>query len=332
MTSNSGLFYKKLPVSDSHTIPIQLVLENSIALSQNPSSSHRPSQINISKSGYFASPLNSRSNSKMGQQFFHQALNNWHATNAAMDQLETVRRVLKIENRTPEEALVLYKYLAQSKFFKDFRVNHTELHETDALLHACQFMNYEQYPAGRVVFKEGDSPNGKMYMILTGEVNIVAKKIHSHSKNYSNYLSAKKTRSIHDLSSKGAKDKPLKKLQVIEVEKKDELLSPPKSLYMKSSKHDEIEMHRRNAIKRSSYNFFVKNGELMTLEDETLDEHGRDGNEENSQEKGNLHKKKSEKHWQSSHFNSHTKSTDHLDNEEPEESDYQKLQIAMEGC
>ena len=100
-----------------------------------------------------------------------------------IDPLEKVRKALKCDKRTTEEAIVIYKHLENTEFFQQFRANNnTKLHETDALLYLAQHLTYEQCSAGKLIIKEGDSSTDKLYIILTGEMYIVSKKNDSSTK------------------------------------------------------------------------------------------------------------------------------------------------------
>ena len=101
-----------------------------------------------------------------------------------IDPLEKVRKALKCSKRTTEEAITIYKHLENTKFFQQFRANNPKLHETDALLYLSQHITYEQCSAGKLVIEEGDSSTDKLYIIFTGEVNIVSKKKNNPIKDY----------------------------------------------------------------------------------------------------------------------------------------------------
>jgi CRP-like cAMP-binding protein len=49
--------------------------------------------------------------------------------------------------------------------------------EQEALIYLCKNFKYEKFEAGKVIFEEGDLSNGKIYIILTGEVLIVKKTV-----------------------------------------------------------------------------------------------------------------------------------------------------------
>jgi hypothetical protein len=91
---------------------------------------------------------------------------------------EKLNKILKSRNRTDYEAKVLYEYIQDFLFFQTFNERNKDSHfETGAFINLCKKMKYEKHPAGSAIFQEGDKSDNKMYIVYSGEICIVIKKL-----------------------------------------------------------------------------------------------------------------------------------------------------------
>ena len=70
------------------------------------------------------------------------------------------------------------------KFFEAFFSQHMRTLDRESILTLCQGFKYEQFPQGSFVFEKDDPSNNKFYVVLSGEVGIIALKKH-HRRNAS---------------------------------------------------------------------------------------------------------------------------------------------------
>ena len=85
---------------------------------------------------------------------------------------QQLRHILESTNRTDEEAWLVYDNLKHLKFFGQFMKQNNEDNSEDNFLYICKKLSYEVHPAGSVIMMQGDYSNGKVYIVLTGELNI----------------------------------------------------------------------------------------------------------------------------------------------------------------
>lgn len=90
-----------------------------------------------------------------------------------------VLNIIKQTERTDEEAWILYQHLKDYKFFSLFMSMTNELYQKEWLLHIFKQLRYERVSAGQVIFEEGEPSNGKMYIVLSGELVVMSKKLDS---------------------------------------------------------------------------------------------------------------------------------------------------------
>jgi CRP-like cAMP-binding protein len=89
---------------------------------------------------------------------------------------QKLETALKSNTKSEFEARMLYDHIKDFLFFQTFNQRNKDSHfEIQAFVNICKKMKYESYPAGTVIFKEGDQPNGKMYIVYEGEIAIVIK-------------------------------------------------------------------------------------------------------------------------------------------------------------
>jgi len=92
---------------------------------------------------------------------------------------ESIMRALLNNRRTDSEAWALYDYLKEFRFFKE--VVNPDNFEMDAILQICKSLKYEKYPKGQPIFVQGDASNGKVYILLSGELYVLVKKLDSYA-------------------------------------------------------------------------------------------------------------------------------------------------------
>jgi len=121
------------------------------------------------------------------------------AINMLLDSVTSFRNnmkeILKKTDRNEEEAKMLYAVLKDSPFFKRFTETNDDL-ESDAPIYLCQNLKYEAYPAGSVIFEQGDPSNGKLYIVYSGTLSVIVKQndlaTHENLKNDEDYLTPTK--------------------------------------------------------------------------------------------------------------------------------------------
>lgn len=94
-----------------------------------------------------------------------------------IDPLERFRKILKTTDRDQKDLEFLYKQLQDMDFLSIFGEYSTESQETESILHICKHLGFEQLEPGEVILREGDPSNGKFYLIFSGEVSIIVKKL-----------------------------------------------------------------------------------------------------------------------------------------------------------
>lgn len=111
------------------------------------------------------------------------AATNASRKSAVLNKKMTLQSVLQNSHRTVEEAKFLYRIVKDMPFFSDFKKNHHfEESEQEMLIDLCKNSKYERYEPTDVIFKEGDKPDGKFYILLRGIVYIVQRE--ESSKNF----------------------------------------------------------------------------------------------------------------------------------------------------
>ena len=87
-----------------------------------------------------------------------------------------VMKIIQKEERTNEEAWALYQYLKEYMFFNLFINMTNEVYQKECLINVFKKFRYEKYPAGHVLFEEGDASNGRMYVVLSGSIHVMLKR------------------------------------------------------------------------------------------------------------------------------------------------------------
>jgi len=91
----------------------------------------------------------------------------------ASQSLEKITRLLSKPDKNEKESLLLYDYFRKYKFFIRFKEAHEDLDERNAFSHVLRSASYEVYDPGTVIYQEGDVSEGKIYLIMTGEVSVI---------------------------------------------------------------------------------------------------------------------------------------------------------------
>ena len=89
---------------------------------------------------------------------------------------ETVDSILKKNDRTDEEALILYDQIKDFKFFNQVL---KDKNEPESILTVVKSLKYRKIKAGRTVFVEGDASNGNIFVVFSGELLVMVKKLDS---------------------------------------------------------------------------------------------------------------------------------------------------------
>lgn len=83
---------------------------------------------------------------------------------------DTFKQILEAQNRTDDEAYVIYERIKDFKFFGQFLKEKSDDKNLDVFLFICKKFAYEAHPPGTVIMNQGDFSNGKVYIILSGEL------------------------------------------------------------------------------------------------------------------------------------------------------------------
>jgi len=91
--------------------------------------------------------------------------------------ISSINQIIKKNDRSDEEAWILYQYLKDYKFFNLFTSMTNEVYQKEYLIHIFKKLEYEECLTGQVLFEEGDASNGKMYIVLSGRLLVMTKRI-----------------------------------------------------------------------------------------------------------------------------------------------------------
>jgi len=90
------------------------------------------------------------------------------------DYKEMIMNILEKKNRTDEEAWTLYEYIKDFKFFNQVLSGHSD---PEDIIKVVKSLRYRKVKAGKPVFVEGDPSNGNMYVVFSGELLVMVKKL-----------------------------------------------------------------------------------------------------------------------------------------------------------
>jgi len=75
--------------------------------------------------------------------------------------------------KTEREAWYIYSKLKNFKFFTQFIENTDEKDKIDSAMYICKKLQYHRHPAGSVIMKQNQYSNGKVYLVLSGELLVI---------------------------------------------------------------------------------------------------------------------------------------------------------------
>jgi len=87
---------------------------------------------------------------------------------------EMIMNILERKNRTDEEAWTLYEYIKDFKFFNQVLSGHSD---PEDIIKVVKSLRYRKVKAGKPVFIEGEPSNGNMYVVFSGELLVMVKKL-----------------------------------------------------------------------------------------------------------------------------------------------------------
>ena len=84
-----------------------------------------------------------------------------------------LKEILRSEERTEKEVWMLYDAFREMKFFRQFINNSDEKERIKALLYVFKKIKYETVGAQRCIIRQGEFSDGKVYIVLSGELNVL---------------------------------------------------------------------------------------------------------------------------------------------------------------
>ena len=93
------------------------------------------------------------------------------------DPNEVIRNILNTDQRTDKDVWMLYEAFKDSKFFRQYINNTDERERLNALLYLCKRLKYETWGAQTLIIKQGEYSNGKVYIVLSGELTVLIKNV-----------------------------------------------------------------------------------------------------------------------------------------------------------
>jgi len=81
-----------------------------------------------------------------------------------------IDRILRYDNRSVDEAVLLYKQLKLFHFFKSFKNQNPNLRTLEALVYLSKILKYEYFQAGSMIYQKGEISNRKVYLVYSGEI------------------------------------------------------------------------------------------------------------------------------------------------------------------
>jgi len=160
---------------------------------QNPLENQSPMNLRKDSSGIrnldlarSIDPQNQNSNEKTSSRFYPKQLNSARKASASLapehdeshmshhDYKEMIMNILEKKNRTDEEAWTLYEQIKEFKFFNQVLSGHAD---PDDILKVVKSLRYRKVKAGKPVFMEGEASNGNMYVVFSGELLVMVKKL-----------------------------------------------------------------------------------------------------------------------------------------------------------
>ncbi len=112
--------------------------------------------------------------SEKSQTTIQEATKDSNATSENLDALG-FDLITLLENpvKTDREAWYIYSKLKNFKFFTQFIENTDEKDKIDSAMYICKKLQYHKHPAGSVIMKQNQYSNGKVYLVLSGELLVI---------------------------------------------------------------------------------------------------------------------------------------------------------------
>jgi len=92
------------------------------------------------------------------------------------DPKSLLKEILRSEERTEKEIWMLCDAFREMKFFRQFISNSDEKERMKALLYVFKKIKYETVGAQRCIIKQGEFSDGKVYIVLSGGLNVLINK------------------------------------------------------------------------------------------------------------------------------------------------------------
>ncbi len=87
-----------------------------------------------------------------------------------------LKEILRGEERTEQEIWMLYDAFKEMKFFRQFIISSDEKERMKALLYVFKKIKYERVGAQRCIIRQGEFSDGKVYIVLSGELKVLINK------------------------------------------------------------------------------------------------------------------------------------------------------------
>jgi len=87
-----------------------------------------------------------------------------------------LKEILKSEQRNDRDIWTLYDAFKEIKFFRQFISNSDEKERIKALFYVFKKIKYETLGAQRCIIRQGEFSDGKVYIVLSGELNVLINK------------------------------------------------------------------------------------------------------------------------------------------------------------
>lgn len=125
-------------------------------------------------------------NEKTSSRFYPNQLNSARKESASLgvesdeshmshhDYQEILKSILEKKSRTDEEAWTLYEHIKDFKFFNQVLSGHAD---PEDIIKVVKSLRYRKVKAGKPVFVEGEASNGNMYVVFSGELLVMVKKL-----------------------------------------------------------------------------------------------------------------------------------------------------------
>jgi CRP-like cAMP-binding protein len=86
-----------------------------------------------------------------------------------------IRTILTSNEVTEEDAWYIFQQVKHYKFFMQFLRGNEEKEDLDPCITLCKSLKYSKYNAGTILIRQGEESDGRVYIVMTGEVTVVSK-------------------------------------------------------------------------------------------------------------------------------------------------------------